>query len=64
MSFLYLLQGLRVPALLRGKLTAGRKPAARLGVDRRGDFPFQQDPIPLHVHLWNRDRGEQRLVYG
>src|SRR5690606_2834031 len=49
---------------LVGELRApGPEPASRRRVDRRGDVPGEQDPLPgaLLARVRNRDRGDERL---
>ena len=56
-----LVQFLRLVTRLADIRAACRKAAARLRVDRRGDFALEVDALLLAVNIRGRNRGKQRL---
>lgn len=61
MSGFDLCQFQRLTALLTRIRAAGSEPAARLGVDRRSNFTFQQDAFLLVMNIHSKNSRQQRL---
>jgi len=46
------------------KRTSGMKSTSRRRINWTGDIAFQNEAMPLHLRVWNRDRREERLGIG